>query len=54
MAPRDSRIYRVVGQDVAEALDLKPGDRYQVRRDRLSPNHLLVVKVEEETERDGQ
>jgi len=38
---------KTLGETIAKALGLKPGDDIEIQRDRLDPNRVLVAKVRE-------
>jgi hypothetical protein len=39
---------KALGETIAKALGLKPGDNLELRKDRLDPNRLLLVRHPQE------
>jgi hypothetical protein len=41
---------KTLGEIIAKALGLQPGENVEIRRDRLDPNRVMVLRVPDELE----
>jgi hypothetical protein len=53
LAVPESYNMKTLGEVIAKALGLKPGDDIQILKDRLNANRLLILRVTDEQESDS-